>query len=579
MDKVLTRVYRKHPANNRYLEEEFGSFMSYLALYRKWRPSVFEDVVEQEHVVKTLKYSVSSGHIAHAYLFCGTRGTGKTTMAHILSRAINCLNPQDGNPCNECEICRGIISGSILDVLEIDAASNNSVDNIREIRDEVVYAPSRAKYKVYIIDEVHMLSTGAFNALLKTLEEPPGHVVFILATTEPHKLPATILSRCQRFDFRRISIDSIVKRLNVIATANDVTIDNDALKLIARKSDGALRDAISILDQCMSSGSKNISYDDVLSLIGIVNESFMSDFVQAIKEHNTGKILQLIDKLVMDGKDIGQFTSDLILYYRNLLMCKVSDDPSGIIDASKETIRQMKTLCNDMDRDEIIYIIKELSQLESDFKWALHPRVLLEVSLVRICENEVSQFNKDIITRLSALERKINNLDLNQQPVKKAVITEDASLKQDEREEKPKKAASKVSKAKEPTSQKEAKPKIKYLDMWDEVLNELKNCGRMKLYAFLLGTKAVKLDDRIIGIVFGESQKNNKSECSKAENIEIIEEVAGKILGQEIKVKCIDEDAIAVGSKSNPPDESDEVVEKAQELAEKLNVPLNIIDE
>jgi len=579
MDKVLTRVYRKNTANNQYLEEELGSFMSYLALYRKWRPSVFEDVVEQEHVVKTLKYSVSSGHIAHAYLFCGTRGTGKTTMAHILSRAINCLNPQDGNPCNECEICRGIISGSILDVLEIDAASNNSVDNIREIRDEVVYAPSRAKYKVYIIDEVHMLSTGAFNALLKTLEEPPEHVVFILATTEPHKLPATILSRCQRFDFRRISIDSIVKRLNVIATANGVAIDNDALKLIARKSDGALRDAISILDQCMSSGSKSISYDEVLSLIGIVNESFMSDFVQAIKENNTGKILHLIDKLVMDGKDIAQFTSDLILYYRNLLMCKISEDPSDIIDASKETIRQMKTLSNDMDREEIIYIIKELSQLESDFKWALHPRVLLEVSLVRICENEISQFNKDIITRLSALERKVNNLDLNQQPAKKAVITENISLKQHEEEEKPKKASSKVPKVKESTSQKEAKPEIQYLDIWDEVLNELKKCGRMKLYAFLLGTKAVKLDNRIIGIVFSESQKNNKSECSKAENIEIMEEAAGKILGQEIKVKCIDEDAITTDSKNNPPDESDEVVEKAQELAEKLNVPLNIIDE
>jgi len=553
--------------------------MSYLALYRKWRPLVFEDVVEQEHVVKTLKYSVSSGHIAHAYLFCGTRGTGKTTMAHILSRAINCLNPQDGNPCNKCEICTGIISGSILDVLEIDAASNNSVDNIREIRDEVVYAPSQAKYKVYIIDEVHMLSTGAFNALLKTLEEPPPHVVFILATTEPHKLPATILSRCQRFDFRRISIDSIVKRLDVIAAASGVSIDSDALKLIARKSDGALRDAISLLDQCMSSGSKQVSYDDVLSLIGIVNESFMSDIVQAIKERNTGKILRLVDKLVMDGKDIAQFTSDLVLYYRNLLMCKVSEDPSDIIDASKEAIRQMKAQSDDMEREEIIYIIKELSQLESDLKWAIHPRVMLEVTLVRICENEASNLNNDIMTRLAALERKVSNLCLGQQPAVMPVTSEGAPLKQYEGDEKAEKASPRKSISQESMPRKETKPGKKYLEAWQDVLKELKNCGRMALYTFLLGTKAVELDNRIIAIVFGESQKSHKDACSKAENIELIEKIAGKILGREVRVKCIDEDDVLPDGNSNPSDERDEMVEKAQELADKLNVPLNIIDE
>ncbi|NJD02718.1 MAG: DNA polymerase III subunit gamma/tau, partial [Ruminiclostridium sp.] len=215
--------------------------MSYIALYRKWRPLVFEDVVEQQHVVKTLRYSVSNGRIAHAYLFCGTRGTGKTTMAHILSRAINCLDPHDGDPCNKCEACTEILSGSSMDVLEMDAASNNSVDNVREIRDEVIYAPSRARYKVYIIDEVHMLSTGAFNALLKTLEEPPAHVVFILATTEPHKLPATILSRCQRFDFRRITVESIVGRLTEITASSGIILERDAARLIAKMADGALR--------------------------------------------------------------------------------------------------------------------------------------------------------------------------------------------------------------------------------------------------------------------------------------------------------------------------------------------------
>ncbi|HQA57033.1 MAG TPA: DNA polymerase III subunit gamma/tau, partial [Acetivibrio sp.] len=272
--------------------------MAYLALYRKWRPLVFEDVVEQEHVVKTLRNSINTGRIAHAYLFSGTRGTGKTTMAKIFSRAVNCLNPKDGDPCNECEICKGILNGSLLDVIEIDAASNNGVDNVRELRDEVVYTPSKAKYKVYIIDEVHMLSTGAFNALLKTLEEPPSHVIFILATTEPHKLPATILSRCQRFDFRRISVDSIAKRIEYIAGESGVDIKEDASRLIAKLSDGALRDAISILDQCISLGNKELTYEDVLKVVGLVTDTFIVEVVDNIKNQDVGKVLEAVNRLV-----------------------------------------------------------------------------------------------------------------------------------------------------------------------------------------------------------------------------------------------------------------------------------------
>jgi DNA polymerase-3 subunit gamma/tau len=316
--------------------------MSYIALYRKWRPLVFEDVVEQEHVVKTLKNAVKSARIAHAYLFCGTRGTGKTSMAKIFSRAINCLNPRDGDPCNECDICRGILSGSLLDVIEIDAASNNSVDNIRDIRDEVIYTPSSAKYKVYIIDEVHMLSSGAFNALLKTLEEPPSHAVFILATTEPHKLPATILSRCQRFDFRRIPIESIMGRLDRIAEASGVSLHKEASKLIAKMADGALRDAISILDQCMAVGAKEVSYEDVLTVVGIVNDTFISEIVDAINSKDINHILKMVEKLVMDGKDISKFVSDLVLYYRNLLICKITDKPEEIIDVTPDAVENMK---------------------------------------------------------------------------------------------------------------------------------------------------------------------------------------------------------------------------------------------
>lgn len=342
--------------------------MSYIALYRKWRPLVFEDVVEQEHVVKTLKYSISTDRIAHAYLFCGTRGTGKTTMAKIFSRAVNCLNPKDGDPCNECEICKGILNGSILDVMEIDAASNNSVDNVREIRDEVVYAPSQAKYKVYIIDEVHMLSSGAFNALLKTLEEPPKHVVFILATTEPHKLPATILSRCQRFDFRRITIESIMGRISSIAEKNGVGLQREAARLIARMADGALRDAISILDQCISLGSSEITYNDVLAVVGIVNDTFIAEMVDKLGESDVPGILTLVERLAMEGKDIAQFISDIVQYYRNLLICKVTEKPEEIIEASDETFEKMRAQVKALERDEIIYTIKEFSLLMSNLK-------------------------------------------------------------------------------------------------------------------------------------------------------------------------------------------------------------------
>ena len=386
--------------------------MTYTALYRKWRPLVFEDVVEQEHVVKTLKYSVKTGRISHAYLFCGTRGTGKTSMAHILSRAINCLNPQDGNPCNECEICKGIMSGSVMDVIEIDAASNNSVDNVREIRDEVVYTPSRAKYKVYIIDEVHMLSSGAFNALLKTLEEPPGHTVFILATTEPHKLPATVLSRCQRFDFRRISIEGMMDRLDKISSSNGVNIQKEALRMIAKMAEGALRDAISLLDQCISLGKIRISLDDVISVAGLVKDTFTEGLVNAIKAGDADKVLSLVDELVMSGKDISRFVSDILRYYRNLLLCKVAGKPEDVIDAPHDAIMVMRKQSENFDRREIIYILKELSILESNLKWANNPRILLEVALIKLCCNELSPGNDDVLERLDALERKIANADI-----------------------------------------------------------------------------------------------------------------------------------------------------------------------
>lgn len=559
-----------------------GRRLSYLALYRKWRPMVFEDVVEQEHVVKTLKNSISAERIAHAYLFCGTRGTGKTTMAKIFSRAINCENSRNGDPCNECEICKGILNGSLLDVIEIDAASNNSVDNVREIRDEVVYSPSKARYKVYIIDEVHMLSSGAFNALLKTLEEPPAHVVFILATTEPHKLPATILSRCQRFDFRRIPVESIVKRIEFIAKSSEVSIENEGLKLIARMSDGALRDAISILDQCISLGNKHLTYDDVLSVVGIVNNTFIADMVDAINLKQVDKVLHLVNVLVMDGKNIIQFVSDLVLYYRNLLICSTSRNPEDIVEASKEMIQRMKDQCKSLSNIEITSVIKEFSSLESAMKWSTHARVLLEVALIKLCENSIDSSDAGLIERIDFLEKKINEMVTNGIKVSSGEsknYNADSKIKDVSNGSVGARKVSEVGGSDNRVDLKNSAGNLKGLEIWQDVLNDLKQNGRMALFSYLLDTKAVEIDSRIVGVVFPPDRSYFKINVSKSENAEILEHYISKRLGRDIKARCIDSGDIIDNKKEGGNNGSDELVEKAQAIAQKLNAPLNIIDE
>ena len=547
--------------------------MSYLALYRKWRPLVFEDVVEQEHVVRTLRNSICSGRIAHAYLFCGTRGTGKTTMAKIFSRAVNCLNPKDGDPCNQCEICQGILNGSLLDVIEIDAASNNSVDDIRVLRDEVIYTPSKARYKVYIIDEVHMLSTGAFNALLKTLEEPPAHVIFILATTEPHKLPATILSRCQRFDFRRIPVDSIVKRIEYIAKESGVEIRREASKLIAKLSDVALRDAISILDQCISLGSKELTYEDVLSVVGLVTDTFIAEVVDAIKNKEVGRVLNAVDELVMEGKNIGQFVSELVMYYRNLMICSSVSNPEDIIDASADSIQRMKEQCKGLELFEIVTVIKELSSLEAALKWSTHPRVLLETTLIKLCENRLDPGDAGVLERIRLLEKNVNDIlekgvaiPQNGSDGSGGSQKDSGSVDSDEKNSSPE--------VNERIEKKNIAKNVKGIEVWGKVLDELKSRGRMAVYAYLLDTKLIELGSNQVGIVF----KNNgcKMLVEKSENLEVIEECLRECLGKEVRVKCFDEEDIVDTGKN---DEEDKLVEKAQDFAQKFDVEVNIIDE
>ena len=363
--------------------------MAHLALYREWRPKVFDEVVEQKHAVYALRQAVISGQIAHAYLFSGTRGTGKTTLAKIFARAINCLEPQNGNPCNQCAICKGMLDGSLMDIVEMDAASNNSVDNIRRICDEIVFMPAQARFKVYIIDEVHMLSTGAFNALLKTLEEPPAHAVFILATTEPHRIPATILSRCQRYEFRRIAVDSMAVRLAEIAAADHIDVSEDALQTIASLADGAMRDAISLLDQAKASFAGRIERDDVLGLAGVVQDEFMQQMAAALVNSDAPALLELIDQLVMAGRDLARFVTDLAQHFRNILVCQVSANPHLLVRAASDTLAGMKELSTQVSGDQLVDLIKGLSALLSDLRWAADGRTALEIGLIRLMSPQV----------------------------------------------------------------------------------------------------------------------------------------------------------------------------------------------
>ncbi|NLJ94956.1 MAG: DNA polymerase III subunit gamma/tau, partial [Clostridiaceae bacterium] len=358
--------------------------MSHIALYREWRPQTFSDVVAQNQVTYPLKQSIINGSIGHAYLFSGTRGTGKTSTAKIFAKAVNCLDPKNGDPCNQCEICEVINDGSLLDVMEIDAASNNSVDNIRRITEEVVFMPTRAKYKVYIIDEVHMLSAGAFNALLKTLEEPPSHVIFILATTEPHRIPATVLSRCLRFDFRRISQKEIVGNLVKIATNEEIEIEDSALNVIAQLSDGAMRDAISLLDQAKSGITPPITNEKLFDMIGIVQDQFLLKVTVAICNNDLKEILNLVEQMVMSGKDLERFITEFAQFLRNLLITQITKNMDDWFGFSESQLNLIKQLSKDISSDTLLNWIEELSKLSNNLRFVSDVRVAIEISFIKL---------------------------------------------------------------------------------------------------------------------------------------------------------------------------------------------------
>lgn len=382
--------------------------MAYQALYRKFRPAEFQDVKGQGHIVETLKNQITADRIGHAYLFCGTRGTGKTTIAKIFAKAVNCEHPVDGSPCGSCKMCSSIASGTSMNVIEIDAASNNGVDNIREIVDEVSYSPTEGRYKVYIIDEVHMLSIGAFNALLKTLEEPPSYVIFILATTEVHKIPITIVSRCQRYDFKRIDIDTITGRLAELAKKEQVEAEDKALRYIAKTADGSMRDALSLLDQCLAFHfGKPLTYDMALDVLGAVDGEIFSRLLRYMLNQDVIGCITLLEEVVMQGRELTQFVSDYTWYLRNLLLVKSCDQVEDVLDVSSEHLKLLKEESGMADQNTVMRLIRIFSELSGQIRYAAAKRVMIEMAMIKACRPQMEKDSGSVLDRIRTIEDKL----------------------------------------------------------------------------------------------------------------------------------------------------------------------------
>ncbi len=453
----------------------------YQALYRKWRPMIFEDVAGQDHVSETLRNSIKNGRIAHAYLFCGTRGTGKTSTAKIFSRAVNCQNTQDGNPCNECDICRGIMDGSILDVYEMDAASNSGIDNIREIREEVIYSPTNTRFKVYIIDEAHMLTTEAFNALLKTLEEPPEHIIFILATTEPHKIPATILSRCQRFDFKRIGIADIERRLAKIVKEEEISITPDAIELVSELADGSMRDGLSILDQCAAYAKDDLRYDDIVDIVGIADKRILFPIVDAISKYDSKNALCEVDNFLQKGKEAADFLEEMIFHFRALMLCKSMDNPGEILEKSEQLVEKYKAQSEGFGIERLIYSIQTLGEYLIQAKKLSSPKVAVEMATVVLCSNDNPKDTDELLHRIDLLEKQVKELS------ERGVASKKSSQQ------------TTIAKASVNENLKPAEPHIdegKQWTKWRDALNTIKQESK-SLYTYLFNAKALFYGDEI----------------------------------------------------------------------------------
>ena len=543
--------------------------MAYTALYRKFRPTTFEEIVGQEHITKTLRNQIIAGRVGHAYLLNGGRGTGKTSTAKILARAINCLNPKDGEPCNECEICRESINGSLTDIVEMDAASNNSVEDIRQIRDEVNFLPTKAKYRVYIIDEVHMLSTGAFNALLKTLEEPPEHVKFILATTEPQKIPATILSRCQRFDFKKISEENIEKRLKIVCKESNIEITEEALKVIAFLAEGAMRDALSILERCIQDGDSKIDEEKVKDLVGIPKLTYIYQITKAIIEYNSEEALKAIEDVIKEGKDLTNLLWETIKYVRDILIYKTSKNTSIY---NKEEIEKINELSEKVEKDRLLNIIYELSNLENEMKWSTQKTILFQVGILKLCAGEVSSSSENVDnSQINELKNKIAALESQIKQITSGVI----HTKTQNGDNSPKYSVN-------PEIKKEEKPKeIKQsynvkagngIKAWPEIVANLKQDGKIMLYTNLMTSNAEELNDMTIGITFPKGLTPfGKTILEKSENVQELEKRISMQYGKPMRVKYIEN--MAEIKREEKPQASE-----FEALAQNMDLPFNIID-
>ena len=547
--------------------------MAYTALYRKFRPTTFEEMVGQEHITKTLRNQIIAGRVGHAYLLNGGRGTGKTSTAKILARAINCLNPKDGEPCNECEICKEALNGSLTDIVEMDAASNNSVEDIRQIRDEVNFLPTKAKYRVYIIDEVHMLSTGAFNALLKTLEEPPEHVKFILATTEPQKIPATILSRCQRFDFKKISEEDIEKRLKIVCKESNIEITEEALKVIAFLAEGAMRDALSILERCIQDGDSKIDEEKVKDLVGIPKLTYIYQITKAIIEYNSEEALNAIEEVIKEGKDLTNLLWETIKYVRDILIYKTSKNTSIY---NKEEIEKINELSTKVEKDRLLSIIYELSNLENEMKWSTQKTILFQVGILKLCAGEVSSSSGNVDnSQINELKNKIAALESQIRQITSGSI----HIKSQNVDNTPKYSVNSENKKEEKVldTQREVKPSYNIkagsgIKAWPEIVANLKQEGKIMLYTNLMNSNAEELNDMTIGISFPRGLTPfGKTILEKSENVQELEKRISMQYGKPMRVKYIQDNQES--KKEEKPQASE-----FESLAHDMDLPFNIID-
>lgn len=538
--------------------------MSYIALYRKYRPKNFSDVVGQEHIVRTLANQIKSDRVSHAYLFCGTRGTGKTSVAKIFAQVVNCQNTSDlGESCGTCSACLEIQAGRSMNIIEIDAASNNGVDNIREIREEVRYAPTQGRYKVYIIDEVHMLSTGAFNALLKTLEEPPSHVIFILATTDPQKIPVTILSRCQRFDFRRITTPDIAKRLSYYMELEGVEVEDEAIDYIAYLADGGMRDALSILDQCISFYfGEPITLDKVLQLLGAVDKSVFFDLSNAVIDGDSQKAIDICDDINTQGRDIHQFVLDGIVHFRNLLVAKNTSDPQSILDYSSDYIAQLTEQGQRVSATSLMRYIRVFSELDGAMKGVTKPRILLEVSLLKLCEPSMESSTDALLDRLINLEQK-----MDQAPAAQVVYVQD------------KDASQKQSEVQVPKVKAQAVPEdIKKLTkMWGAIKSGLSDMHKN----FLADVGSGYIEGTTFYLIYPNS---GLLEVSRRNHEEMIQEAVEASAGKSVNIKYVTIDEYeseyerAYGSDPEKTPETTDINEAIEIVRKTIQFPIEVMD-